>query len=255
MTDPADACEFHQLTDLPGERPTLVEGLPGLGMVASITVDQLNDQLGLEHHGNIRSETFPPLATFQGGEVVDPVRVYAGADPDIMTLQSAIPLPPQTFPALAGCVLDRLAEEFERAIFLVGVAAQNEEELGTIRGVATDEEPLEELRKAGVERAEGQGLVGGPTGALLDACHQRDIPAIGLLAKVHPQLPDPGAAQVLIEEALEPLVDFDIDTTELEEQAAQIQQQLEQVAQQYRKMQQKAASGGRTDQPTEAMYQ
>lgn len=254
MPEPADACTFQRLTELPGDRPTLVEGLPGLGMVASITVDQLNDQLGLEHHGNIRSETFPPLATFEGGEVVDPVRVYTGADPDVMTLQSAIPLPPQTFPALAGCVLDRLAEEFEQAIFLVGIPAQNEEELGAIRGVATDEAQLDRLRKSGVEVAGGQGLVGGPTGALLDACHQRDIPAICLLTKVHPRLPDPGAAQVLIEEALEPLVDFDIDTSELEEQAAEIQRQLEQVAQEYQRMQ-KEATGGHTDEPSDAMYQ
>jgi len=40
----------------------------------------------------------------------------------------------------------------------------------------------------------------------------------------------------VIETALEPLVDFDIDTTALDEQADDIQQRMQQVAQQYQQV-------------------
>ncbi|MFB6153381.1 MAG: PAC2 family protein, partial [Halodesulfurarchaeum sp.] len=64
--------------------------------------------------------------------------------------------------------------------------------------------------------------------------------------------PDPTAAQAVIENALEPLVDFDIDTSELEERAEQIQKQKQQIAQQLQQMQQQQ-QGEPTQ--TRAMYQ
>jgi uncharacterized protein len=77
---------YEQLSDLRASTPTLVEGLPGIGLVASIAVDLITRQLGLEHHGNVVSEDFPPAVTFQDGLVHDLVRVYAGVDPDVLTL-------------------------------------------------------------------------------------------------------------------------------------------------------------------------
>ncbi len=252
---PSDVpCQFERLTEIDGPRPTLIEGLPGLGMVASIAADQITRQLDLEHHGNIDSPTFPPMATFEDGRVVDTMRVYAGRDPDVMTLQSAMPIPEGAYDALAGCVLGELAEEFKRAVFLVGAPAQSEEELGQIRGLATNDALLGELEKAGVEIAEGNGIVGGPTGALLRRCYQDDVPAVTLVVKAHPRLPDPGAARALIEEALEPLVDFDIDTTELKEQDERIKEKMKQVAQQYQQMQGQAASSDDIDDASSNMY-
>ena len=57
-----------------------------------------------------------------------------------------------------------------------------------------------------------------------------------LIVRAHPYLPDPKAAKSVTETALEPLVDFDIDTTALDEQAEEIQQQMQQIAQQYQQM-------------------
>lgn len=247
------SCHLNRLTDLGDAQPTLIEGLPGLGLVAAIAVDQITEQLELEHHGNIRSPHFPPVATFEEGRVVDSVRVYAGQDPDVMTLQSAMPVPHRAYEALSQCVLGQLAQEFRRAIFLVGTPAQSEEELGEIVGVATDETQLGELEKAGIKLSQGSGLIGGPTGALLEGCYHQDIPAIALIVRAHPQLPDPGAARALIEDAVEPLVDFDIDTTELQEQADEIKEKLQQVAQQYRQMQEQGETADRGE-PQSSMY-
>jgi len=80
------------------------------------------------------------------------------------------------------------------------------------------------------------GLVGGITGALVQACYHADIPAALLIVRSHPFLPDPEAAKAVIETALEPLVEFDIETTQLEEQADEIRERMQQVAQQYQQM-------------------
>ncbi|EMA31131.1 proteasome assembly chaperone family protein [Natronobacterium lacisalsi] len=239
---------FHRSSDLDAESPTLIEGLPGHGLVASIAVDQIVDQLGLEKYGSIRSDEFPPVASFTDGLVQDTVRVYGGTEPDIMTLQSDVPIPKSAFPDLRQCVLEELANDFSRAIFLGAAPAQSEDQQGDVVGVATTEALKAELEDAGIELAAESGAVSGVTGALVNACHQADVPAVLLLVRADPRLPDPAAARSVIETALEPLVDFDIDTTELREQAEEIQRQKQQVAQQLQQAQEEQ------DEPIRGMF-
>jgi uncharacterized protein len=227
---------FEQITDIDGGAPTLIEGLPGHGLVAAIAADMITRQLELDHHGNIVSAEFPPVTSFQEGRVRNPVRVYARSDPSVMTLQSDVALPGQAFEALSQCILEDLAKEFEQAIFLAGTPAQTEDDIGDVFGVATTDGIESRLREADIALAEGVGLIGGITGALVSACYHADVPAAVLVVKANPFLPDPAAARSVIENALEPLVHFDIDTTELEEQADQIRTQMEQIAQHYRQM-------------------
>lgn len=227
---------FDQISQVDAEAPTLIEGLPGHGLVAAIAVDLITQQLGLEHCGNVASDEFPPVVTFEDGLVQDLVRVYASDDPAVMTLESDLALPQPAYEPLSRCVLDELAEEFGRAIFIAGAPAQSEEHLGDVTGVATNEAIRDDLVEAGIPIADDLGLVGGITGALVRECYHADVPAALLIVKAHPFLPDPGAAKSVIETALEPLVDFDVDTTELEEQAEEIRGRMQQVAEQYQQM-------------------
>ncbi|MGM0606589.1 MAG: proteasome assembly chaperone family protein [Halobacteriota archaeon] len=242
---------FETRSDPPTQPATLIEGLPGLGLVASIAVDQITSQLGLKQYGTIVSEDFPPVAAFEDGRVRDSVRVYAGEDPAVMTLQSDIPIPPNAVASLSSCVLGELATAFDRAVFLAGAPAESEREIGDVIGVATTDELEADLTDAGITLADGSGIVGGVTGALLSNCYHENIPAAVLIVHANPYIPDPGAARTVIEEALEPLVDFDIETNELLEQAEEIQRQKQQIAKQLERYQ-------RAEQPqqqTPGMYQ
>lgn len=212
--------------------------MPGFGLVAAIAVNQFTKQLNLAHHGNIVSEEFPQVTAFEDGRVRDAVRMYAGTDPSVLTLQSDVVLPPRSFPPLAECVLDDLAQEFDRAIFLAGAPAESESELGRVTGVTTSDELRSEFARAGVQSTGGIGLVGGTTGALANACYRAEIPAMILIVEAHPFLPDPAAARAALKSALEPFVDFDIETTELEEQAEAIQQRMQQIAERVQQQQQ-----------------
>ncbi|TYL36526.1 ATP-grasp superfamily enzyme [Natronococcus pandeyae] len=247
MTDHTPSASFEQVAEVSANSPTLVEGLPGHGLVAAIAVDQITDQLELDHYGNIASEEFPPVVTFENGLVQDLVRVYAGSDPAVMTLESDLALPQPAFEPLSRCVLEDLADEFSRAIFLAGAPAESEGEIGSVTGVGTTEAIKRDLVDADIPVPDEPGLVGGVTGSLVRECYQADIPAALLIVRSHPFLPDPQAAKSVIETALEPLVEFDIDTTALDEQADEVQQRMQQVAQQYQQM---AEEQGGQQQPT-----
>ncbi|MFB6183161.1 MAG: proteasome assembly chaperone family protein [Haloarculaceae archaeon] len=240
MTGDDSSTRFETQRDTTPEEPTLIEGLPGLGLVASIAVDQITRQLALPQYGTIVSDDFPPVASFDGGRVRDAVRVYAGENPPVMTLQSDVPIPPNAVESLSETVLNDLAQDFERAVFLAGAPAESEDDVGDVVGVATTDELEAELTAADIELAEGPGIIGGVTGSLLADCYHGDIPAAVLVVRSNPYIPDPGAARAVIEDALEPLVAFDIDTQELLDQAEEIRRQKQQIAeqlQQYRQQQ------------------
>lgn len=237
------SCSYDRLTDLDLTEPTLIEGLPGHGLVASIATDHVRTQLDLERHGRVTSESFPPVATYEEGMVRDTVRVYGGTDPDVLTLHSDIALPSESFRPLARCVMSDLSDRFGRAVFLAGARAESEEQIGRLRGVATDQTMQEKLTDADVSLAEDPGAIGGVTGALLHECHRGGVPAAVVIVDAHPYLPDPTAARAVVENALEPLVSFDVDTTELTERAEQIEARMEQVAEQYRQAAEQDRSG------------
>lgn len=247
---PRASCQ--RLTTLDAANPTLIEGLPGHGLVASIAVDQITDQLALEHHGIIRSDAFPQVASFDDGLVQDTVRIYAGGDPPVMTLKSDVPIPTEAAHALSDCVIEEFAETFSHAIFLAAAPAQSEANLGTVLGLGTNADMKEELVSAGVGIVEDTGVVGGVTGALVKACYQAEVPAILLLVRADPHVPDPAAARAVIETALEPLVEFDIDTELLDEQADRIQTQKAQIAQELKEAQE---AEGPVSMQARAMYQ
>ena len=225
-------CSFDLIAEEEIEAPTLIEGLPGHGLVASIAVDRIASELGLEPYGGIHADEVPPVLSFSEGLVRDTVRVYAGRDPDVLTLHGDIMLPQEFHRPFSRCVLQDLAERISRGIFLAAAPAQSEKDHGEILGVATNDHMRARLEDAGVALAPGDGLVGGITGALVDECFQRDIPAALVLVRADPHVPDPAAARVVIDDALESLIGFDIDTEPLTEQAKQIQERKAQIAQQ-----------------------
>ncbi|MGM0606298.1 MAG: proteasome assembly chaperone family protein, partial [Halobacteriota archaeon] len=195
-------------------------------------------------------DDFPAVSAFNDGRVRDTVRVYAGEDPSVMTLQSDVPIPPSAVESLSQCVLSDLVPDFDRAVFLAGAPAESESEIGDVVGVATTDELEAALRDAEIDLADGSGVIGGVTGALLADCYHNDVPAAVLVVRSNPYIPDPGAARAVIENALEPLVEFDIDTQELLDQAEKIQQQKQQIAEQFQQAQQQQER----PQPT-GMYQ
>ena len=221
---------FERRGEITADSPTLIVGMPEQGVVGSIAVNQITKQLGLEHKGNIVSGTFPPVATFGDGWVRDLVRVYAGADPPVVIPHCDIALPMFANAELATCVVNDLASDFERAILLNGVPARAEEEVGDVTGVVTSEAAATELRDADVPLESSVGYVTGASGAILNECYHENVPTIALNVKTRPFSPDPEATKAAIEKALEPIVGFHIDTTELQEQADRIRREMDQVA-------------------------
>ena len=214
----------RHLDDVSLDSPTLVEGFPGVGLVGKIVVDHLIEHFDMDHYANVHCEGIPPVTTYQtdSSELVTPVRLYVDADHDLLALQSDVPIKPKAATAFANCVTGWFEEEAVLPIYISGLPRQVESE-PALYGVGAGG-GAERLTAAGIETPAETGLVSGPTGALLAHAVENDTTAVGVVVESDPQFPDPDAATAVIERGIEPIADLDVDTTELSDKAAEIEE-------------------------------
>jgi len=224
--------------------PVLVEGLPGVGLVGKIVADHLVETLDMELYATVHCDALPAAAAYAAGDrsVTTPVRLYADADADLLVLQSDVPVSPDAAEEFAGCIEGWFREESVTPLYIAGLRREGDGEgLPTLAGlsVAGADALLDGLDIAAPDSA---GLVSGPTGALLSHAMETDLPAVGLVVEVDPQFPDPVAARVVLEAAIDPITGVDVNVEKLDEQAERIQRAKEQLAAQLQQQQEENIS-------------
>lgn len=229
---------YRRAADVDVADATLLEGLPGRGLVASIAIDEITDQLELAHHGSVRSDEFPPVVTYESDRLVDAVSVFAAESPPVVILQSDIPVTPFAVRSAGRCLLDEFGPRLERAIFLVAIPARSSDHVGAVSGIASTDEVRDQLSNVGIAAAAGEGVLSGPPAALAREVYHADVPVGVLLVETEmdPFVPDPAATKAVVDRALEPLVGFDVDTEQLEARAEQIRTEKQDLADRYQSM-------------------
>lgn len=221
--------------DLSLEAPTLIEGLPGVGLVGKIATDHLVTTYDMTYYAGVECEGIPPVSIYHTGKskLRPPVRLYADEDRDLLVLSSDIPISPQNAETFAGCVTGWIAENDVLPVFLTGLAREQRETstVPELFGVATGDGE-EYLDRGGIVPPRESGLVRGPTGALLHTASEMRLTSVGLIVTANPQFPDPTAAKALLDNGIAPVAGIDVETDSLVEQAEEIQQTREQLAKQ-----------------------
>jgi uncharacterized protein len=218
------------------DSPTLVEGLPGVGLVGKIAADHLVEAFEMTHYADLRCPGLPRVAVYRGeqGRVQAPVRLYADESRDLLVLQSDVPVSPNTAEEFAGCVTGWIADNDATPVYLSGLSAKKDDSPPELFGISTgDGDAL--LDEHGIVPPRETGLVGGPTGALLHEAEVSGLTGVGLVVEADQQFPDPEAARVLLEHGIGPVAGVDVETETLVEQAEEIRKARERLA---RRMQQ-----------------
>ncbi|MFB6265638.1 MAG: proteasome assembly chaperone family protein, partial [Candidatus Nanohaloarchaea archaeon] len=148
----------------------------------------------------------------------------------------------------ASTVVEWLREKDASPVFLSGFPSGEEEK--KVYGVETGD-ASEMIEKAEVQAPGRRGVVGGPTGALLHNAGKEDLDSLCLVVDTDSQFPDPVAARMLVDQGIEKIVGFDIDTDELTQKAEQIREQKQKLA----KMLQQAESHEKSQAFPEGMYE
>ncbi|WP_435097026.1 proteasome assembly chaperone family protein [Halarchaeum sp. P4] len=214
--------------------PVLVEGLPGVGLVGKIATDHIVDQYDMELVASVDCEGLPEVAVYDEDDYTarPPVRLYADEERDLLALQADIPVNRVAAAEFADCVTDWVMDVGATPLYLSGFPTQNEDpsHVPEVFGVATGD-GSDFLTEHDVETPPEQGVVGGPTGALVNRAEVNELDGVGLVVESDPQFPDPAASKQLIDKGIEPIADITVDTDTLVEQAEEIREQKEQLAQ------------------------
>ncbi|WP_049970609.1 proteasome assembly chaperone family protein [Haladaptatus cibarius] len=219
--------------DIELDAPTLIEGLPGLGLVGKIATDHIVEEFDMTYYAGIDCDGIPEIAVYDGDdrELLPPVRLYADEERNLVALKSDVPVSADGSPQFAKCVSSWIQSKDATPLYLSGLPHQKE--AGTVPelyGVSTGDMG-DLLDDRGIDFPNETGAVSGPTGALLHRAGKLGLDAIGLIVQSDPQFPDPAAAQVLIKDGIAPITDIDVDTDDLVERAEDIREQKEQLAQ------------------------
>lgn len=244
--------EFDVKTAADLDTPTLVEGLPGVGLVGKIAADFITEELGLTEYAELRSEDLPPVAVFEDGdrELKSPVRVFVDESCDLLVLQSAVPFNVLDERQFVKGVTAWIDEQDATPIYIAGIPTERDPgDTPEMYGIASGDGAAL-LDDAGVQPPTASGVVQGPGGVLLREAKKRDVDAVGLLVESDPRFPDPHGAQRVIDHGIEPLADIEVDTQRLTDEAEQIVEQREEMV---RKLEQ--AEDGGTRVSTRGMFQ
>ena len=221
-------------SELDLDSPTLVEGLPGIGLVGKIATDHLVDTLDMTYVASVDCASIPQVTIYDEGarHVLPPVRIYANESEDVLALQSDVPIPRGGGDEFAECITAWLQDNDVTPLYLSGLPQADYEpgDVPEVFGIGTGD-AVARLDDLDVGRPPERGIVGGPTGALINRAGEYGLDAIGLVVDSDPQFPDPAAAKHLIQDAIEPLSGVDVSTEDLVEHAEDIRDQKEQFAQ------------------------
>lgn len=218
--------------DVSLSEPTMVEGLPGIGLVGKIAADHLVETFDMVHYANVHCDAIPKVAVYHEDDasLATPVRLYADEEHDLLVLQSDVPIAPQAASQLASCLTGWFDEMPVMPIFISGLPHEKDDDVPRLYAVGTGGGEAA-AADADIALPDEMGLISGPTGALLNDAVEHDRRAVCLVVESDPKFPDPEAARVIIKDGVEPLTGIEVPVDNLVERAEEIRNAKEQLAQ------------------------
>jgi uncharacterized protein len=224
---------------LPEKGAAVLMGFPGSGLVGTIALQYMVEQLEFELIGTMTSKFFPPLAMMNKGVINDPVRIYLKND--VAAIVADIPIHPMICYEIANGLLDWLALFKPKEVLTIAGIITNEPEK-RVFGVATTPEALPRIQD--YTQILPIGSISGIASSILTECKIRGIPGYGLLGETV-NAPDPRSSAATIE-VLNKMYNLGLDVQPLIDQAVEIEQSMGKLAEE---VQQSAEQSPKKDLP------
>jgi uncharacterized protein len=210
---------------LSNENTSVLMGFPGSGLVGSIALQYMVDQLEFTQIGSMNSKYFPPLAMMNKGVINVPVRFYEKEN--LAVIVADIPIHPMICYEVANGLMDWLEPHKVREVITIAGIITNEAEK-RVFGVATTEDALPRIQEHTIILPIGS--ISGIASSILTECKIRNIQAYGLLGETI-NAPDPRSSAATIE-VLNKMYNLDLDVKPLLEQAEEIESTMHKLAEQ-----------------------
>ena len=219
--------------DLGLKQPLVIAGFVGAGLVGSIAVDHIINQLKMDEVAWIKSKYLPPVAIFVEEKLRPPFRIYGSKKENLYAVICEIPLREEGIYQISSAIMDWAEERGAKEIVILegipvpGLPMERKPVCVTERG------KCEIFKDKGIDMFR-RGIIVGMAGALLGESLTRKIGGTSILTPAMATIPDPEGAATLIE-ALNKSHGLNVDTSELIKGANEIREKLKEVAESYEK--------------------
>lgn len=218
MSRSGSAVQIVEVDGAPSlSRPSVVVGVPEMGLVGTIAASYLVEHLGLEEVAYADSDMLPPVVVVQDSEPKQPIRIFGKGM--LAVVISEVPLLPKISYQLASeLVVWSRAKQGRMVVGITGLPSEARvksggEETPAVLAVTNDAGLRKSIRSVGAQPFE-HGLIASTYATLLKRCMSTGLPNITLLAESYAEFPDPGAAAAALE-VLGRLVPISVDVEPL----------------------------------------
>jgi uncharacterized protein (TIGR00162 family) len=212
---------------------TLIEGLPGIGLVGKIAGDHLLDELNCKKFAEIYSPFLPPQVSIKDDGTIDVVKMelyYWKGSRDLIILAGDFQgITPDSQYQLAEKTIEAAKElNVTRVYTLGGLGTGSITQKPRVFGAATNTKLVKELEPYGVI-FKGGGAIFGASGLLLAFSLLNNIDAVCLMGETHGQIIDAKSAEAVLE-VLTKILGIKIDMTEITKKAKETEIQINKMS-------------------------
>lgn len=216
---------FHNKPEM--DRPQMLAGLPGMGMVAKNTVDYFIECLKPEFFADIHIPYLSPsIACFDNGLIipmdrdVSPFKFYYSKEKNLLLFSGEMQF---GHAPIDNELAEKIVEaaklcNVEMIVTVIATHITKYVEDPEVSGVATSKELLDLLESKGIKTADGRLQISGVNGIVMEYALRKGIKGISLLSQTtFPEALDIKACYSGIRKASE-ILNIDIDLTGIEKE-------------------------------------
>ncbi len=217
-------------------KPIIIEGLPGLGLVGKLAVDHLIKKLKAKKLAELHSPHFPPIVVIQKDGTTRMIKnefyyvkrkgkkndlVFLTGEHQGMTVES--------FYEHSGKIID-FAKSMNTSLMITlgGIAFKKLVNKPSVFGAATDTKLVTRFKKYGVKFDKPGSQISGAAGLMLGLGELQGMKGLCLMGETHGNYVDPNSAKAVLK-VVEKILDIKLDYKELEKHSKQMKNMMKKM--------------------------
>jgi uncharacterized protein len=191
--------------------PILIAGLPGPGLVGSISTSHIIEQLHMHQIACVESEFIVPGVIYIGGKIRHPFRLYSNQEGNVCVLVCEAPIMIHGIHSVLDTVIKWVKDNEVREVIVLegipveGIPDSSRKPMVLSSDIREDnndslyKDDSEEKNDFSSSSSSNTTFIAGISGGLLSSCLSNGIACKALLIPTSSGIPDPEGAAILIE--------------------------------------------------------
>lgn len=218
------AISIKKFSNFKFNKPTVILGLPGTGLVGSVAASYIVDALSFEFCGYIQSPEFAPLASIHNYKPYPPARLHYSKKHNLLVILSEMSIPISSSQELADKIFSFAKSINAKSIISLGGISLKEKP-NSLYVISSNQKHSERFLKDKVFNPIKEGATTGVSGLLLTKGVLEKLPVTLILSESSEDYLDPGAAALILN-ALARHLKIKIDTKRLDKEAKEVANQM-----------------------------